>query len=113
MGFTVCTLVLQHNLTGPIRMFRVKLTYVSLLCLLSSISFNAQNSLWSSSLCPRETRVLFHRKLQFSFIIQVMVTTSDPFLPGECSRVYRKLLSSKRVAFIIYQNIYDLDLKSY
>lgn len=94
----------------------VQLIDSSLLHPLPSGSLNTQHSLRSSALCPRETWVLLSRKLHFSFplfpfIIWVMVTTSEPFLPGDCSMVCRKLFTGKKDG--IYQNICDLDLKNH
>lgn len=48
---------------------KVRLLYISLLHILFSISLNILDSLWSSSLCPRETQVLFKGKLPFSFLL--------------------------------------------
>lgn len=113
LGFTVWTVLLPHNLPvpsefpggaahlnrspTPVLLYPLKYTgfLLGLFTLPQKDGCSSVGNCTFPSFC-------------FLCIIWVIVTTSQPFLPGEWSRVCKKLSSqAKRGHIFIYQNIHD------
>lgn len=119
-GFTVCTVLLQHSLTGPMRISRrcSSLPPVASSCYPSapkmlSIPPGALRSSSGRQGCSSVGNCTF-LSFHFPCTIGVMVTTSQPFLPGECSRVCKKLFSQAKIWHFLFTKIYvTSDLRSH